>query len=432
MLSFTPRTSGALLGCFTCALLLALQQGASAAVFAARAQWTPSLDDESVTGYRVYVRPVGGTYGAPLDAGKPAPAANGTLALTVNDLDVGTDHVFVVTAYTASGLESMFSNETALGYAAVAPFVDSDGDGLSDAAEDRNLNRLLDPGETSRYDPDTDGDGVTDDRDACQGSAPGAAADTTGCTCGQLVCGDDDFCTTKSCDATGHCVLESNTNPCSDDGNPCTLDVCAGGGCTHPLHPDGTACTTPCTTAGQCSAGTCVVDAAEVTAGADLGLTVRRLVLRPAARGSTRLAVRGWLDSAVPIEPDRDGVTIEVDDGAGNALYATTVPPEAFTARTDRTRFVYAAGALRPTPYAGLRSLTVNTAGAYTKLLAVAVLPASTTTSWLPQRHSKPAPKASSALPGSQKTTLSLTIRSGTRCATDPMTCSGSTGKRCR
>jgi 3',5'-cyclic AMP phosphodiesterase CpdA len=39
---------------------------------------------------------------------------------------------------------------------------DSDGDRLLDAQEDVNLNNIVDPGETDRLNPDTDGDGIND------------------------------------------------------------------------------------------------------------------------------------------------------------------------------------------------------------------------------------------------------------------------------
>ena len=42
------------------------------------------------------------------------------------------------------------------------PGIDSDGDGLLDVVEDRNLNCLVDPGETDPFNSDTDGDGLTD------------------------------------------------------------------------------------------------------------------------------------------------------------------------------------------------------------------------------------------------------------------------------
>lgn len=49
---------------------------------------------------------------------------------------------------------------------------DLDGDGLSDIAEDRNLNGILEPGESDPELPDTDGDGTTDGDEALAGTDP--------------------------------------------------------------------------------------------------------------------------------------------------------------------------------------------------------------------------------------------------------------------
>ena len=67
--------------------------------------------------------------------------AGGMLSSLVEDLNVRGDYVFGVTALAAGGTESDLSNEMMLGYAQVAGFVDSDGDGLSDAAEDYSWRR---------------------------------------------------------------------------------------------------------------------------------------------------------------------------------------------------------------------------------------------------------------------------------------------------
>ena len=116
-----------------------------AATYSANVRWQPS-SDPTVAGYRVYERTASGSYGAPQQAGMPTPAADGTMSVAASSLAVRTDYVFAVTAYTASGTESGLSNEMPTGYAQVAPLMDSDGDGLTDAAEDVNLNRIVDPG----------------------------------------------------------------------------------------------------------------------------------------------------------------------------------------------------------------------------------------------------------------------------------------------
>src|SRR5262249_50760500 len=49
---------------------------------------------------------------------------------------------------------------------------DSDGDGLKDAAEDRDLDMVVDPGETDRLRADTDGDGINDGQEVANGTNP--------------------------------------------------------------------------------------------------------------------------------------------------------------------------------------------------------------------------------------------------------------------
>jgi hypothetical protein len=55
------------------------------------------------------------------------------------------------------------------------------------------------------------------------------------------------------------CVFTPRTGSCTDDGNQCTNDVCAGGLCTHPNRADGVACEDGafCTVNDTCQGGTC-------------------------------------------------------------------------------------------------------------------------------------------------------------------------------
>ena len=152
----------------------------SESTYAARVRWQPS-GGSGVVGYRLYVRTADSSYGQGEDVGLPSPEAGGMLSSLVEDLNVRGDYLFGVTALAAEGTESDLSNEMMLGYAQVAGFVDSDGDGLSDAAEDVNLNRVVDPGETDPENPDTDGDGILDGSDRCQGTSFGNAVDELGC-----------------------------------------------------------------------------------------------------------------------------------------------------------------------------------------------------------------------------------------------------------
>jgi hypothetical protein len=159
--------------------------------YAVRVRWEPS-PSEGVAGYRVAVQARTGGSLPVLDAGLPPPAADGSLAAQVSGLDGRTDYDVTVTAYTSAGLESVPSNAIAIGYAQVAANIDTDGDGLSDATEDPNLNRVVDPGETSALSADTDGDGVGDASDLCQGTPAGTSVDASGCPCTQATCGTGD------------------------------------------------------------------------------------------------------------------------------------------------------------------------------------------------------------------------------------------------
>ena len=274
---------------FTC-VLVTIPGATLAATYSARVRWQPS-GDPAVAGYRVYQRTASGSYGAPQPAGMPTPAPDGTMSFVVSGLDVRTDYVFAVTDFMASGTESGLSNEMPIGYAQVAPSVDSDGDGLKDATEDVNLNRIVDPGETDPNNPDTDGDGVLDGLDRCQATAPGAAVNSSGCSCAQitcnngnacdgvetcaagvcqpgtpLTCDDGNPCSTDGCSPSGGCIhgailgcTRCTTAAQCDDGNACTIDTCGGGSCQHSAAPNGTACGDGnfCNGAETCQAGSC-------------------------------------------------------------------------------------------------------------------------------------------------------------------------------
>ncbi|MBI3804674.1 MAG: fibronectin type III domain-containing protein [Nitrospirae bacterium] len=74
-------------------------------LFAAEAilAWDPS-PDTTVAGYKVYVGAASQNYGAPIDVGN-------VTTWTMSGLTTGSSYSFAVTAYDASGNESLFSNE---------------------------------------------------------------------------------------------------------------------------------------------------------------------------------------------------------------------------------------------------------------------------------------------------------------------------------
>jgi hypothetical protein len=90
---------------------IVLTAAAEAAPRSALVRWQPR---SGVAGYRVYVRPLGGSFASGIEAGLPPAATDGTLAFTVGGLDTATSYSFAVTDYLASGLESALSNELTL------------------------------------------------------------------------------------------------------------------------------------------------------------------------------------------------------------------------------------------------------------------------------------------------------------------------------
>ena len=63
---------------------------------------------------------------------------------------------------------------------------------------------------------------------------------------------DGNPCTDNICQ-DGKCISVPNTAACADDGNTCTADICANGTCTHPPLQNGTPCPE-----GACCGGKCV------------------------------------------------------------------------------------------------------------------------------------------------------------------------------
>jgi hypothetical protein len=72
---------------------------------------------------------------------------------------------------------------------------------------------------------------VCNDGNACTADS---CNPTTGCQYSPVDCSDGNECTVDSCSPTTGCVHTNSTGSCTDDGNPCTSDVCGGGVCTHP------------------------------------------------------------------------------------------------------------------------------------------------------------------------------------------------------
>jgi hypothetical protein len=151
----------------------------AASAYSVKVRWGASADP-AIAGYHLYVRDSDGAYGAPRTV-EPILDDDGGLTAVLSDLDLERTYVFALSAFAADGLESPRSNERTIGYAEAAAVVDSDGDGLTDAEEDVNLNGIRDPGETDRLVADTDGDGVPDGIERDRGTDP-LVPDVGACT----------------------------------------------------------------------------------------------------------------------------------------------------------------------------------------------------------------------------------------------------------
>jgi hypothetical protein len=247
----------------------------AALAYRARVRWQP-VSGTTVASYRVWLRTPPSTTASVREAGLPAAATDGTMTFLLDGLDLRTEYVVSVSAKRPDGSETPRSNEVSTGYGQAAAVVDSDGDGLTDAAEDVNLNGRVDPGESDPLRADSDGDGVRDAQDDCQNTPAGAVRSARGCACGQLSC---------------------------RDGNPCTVDGCSAGVCTQ----------------GSGSAGE--------------PLSTSSLALRPASKGRSSLR----LTASFPADIDASGgLTLEFLRDDEYVFYGVTLAAGDLSGSGDR------------------------------------------------------------------------------------------------
>jgi hypothetical protein len=176
-----PRASAALFVALWLGTIVPIVFGSAteASAYDAKVSWRPVAN---AAGYRVYVGYDGDLKGTPRDVGKPATDASGYVRAVVTGLPVGPTANFTVAAYTSTGTLSPVSSRLSLAYAVVARVVDTDGDGLLDSEEDKDLDRVKDSTETSTTIADTDGDGVLDGLEVSLGSNPLLASSVPACT----------------------------------------------------------------------------------------------------------------------------------------------------------------------------------------------------------------------------------------------------------
>ena len=85
--------------------------GAPAAAFDAQVAWTPV---GSAAGYQLYIRQLGQSYGSGINVGLLQADPDGAVRYVTTGLPLGVTNFFAVTAYDASGRESVLSNELSL------------------------------------------------------------------------------------------------------------------------------------------------------------------------------------------------------------------------------------------------------------------------------------------------------------------------------
>lgn len=151
-----------------------------ARAYSVELQWTAV---PGAAGYNIYIRYGSAEFGEPRDLGSLA-ITDGLVSTVVNDIPMGPTVYFAVSSYDGAGNESPRSNELSIDYATAAAVVDSDGDGLTDAAEDVDLDQVVDPGETDPNNADSDGDGFSDGAEISAGTDPTDPASNANGVCG--------------------------------------------------------------------------------------------------------------------------------------------------------------------------------------------------------------------------------------------------------
>ncbi len=127
-------------------------------------------------------------------------------------------------------------------------------------------------------------------------------------------CGECQVCNT----ASNSCNPAPNGQGCSDDGNPCTIDQCSGGGCAHPDAANGTSCP-----GGKCQGGSCVEPAkAEQLAGS--------------LKSPKAIAVDGQFVYFVE-DDNEDGTVGKVPKTGGSVTTLATKLPEPTAIEVDNT-----------------------------------------------------------------------------------------------
>lgn len=303
--------------------LLMVALAARAEAGGARIRWGASTDPR-VTGYHVYVRHAGAAYGAALDAGRPAPAADGSIAYVVNGLTAGQPYYFAVTAYTATALESGLSQEAALG-----------------STNPCAIDRCTTP---TSCDIRLAADGSTcDDGLFCNGIAV-----CQGGVCKNGVapsCSDGVACTADHCDdVLARCMHVAQPGCCQTDADCRDTDACTSG--------ERCVAGTCVSVAAICPASVCAAAFCDPQSGCGLMptpdgvsceefcdvLEPKRFVLRNDVTAAI-FNLRATFRTNGVIDPTYTGLTFDVADATGAVVYHAAVPAARIMAKPDHTVF---------------------------------------------------------------------------------------------
>jgi hypothetical protein len=260
-----------------------------------RVRWRPPQDPRIAT-YNVYSRTNGAAYGAPLSAGLPTVAGDGTMAFVATGFTAGVQYRFAVTGMTSDGVESRLSNE--IGPCAAAADCNDDNPCTTDTCVSGLCSHAFLPDGTS-----------CDDADVCNGA---------------------EQCLAGICRA-------SPPLDC-DDGDGCTADVCSlTAGCAHVEIPGCASC----------------------TAGIHATLEGKRVGLFKSVYG-IKMVMTGLLDPDTRVDPMRTGLTIEIVDATGLSLFRSVVPPSKLEANAAGKGGYHLIRNLSPDAVGGLGQLRLH------------------------------------------------------------------------
>lgn len=275
------------------ALLSVLVAPRIAHAASARVRWMPpSTNVSSVTGYKVYARNAGATYGAAaLWTGNPSPAADGTLSTVVTYTPAASGINYFAVVAVRNAEESALSEERYLGTPNPCQF-----------------------------------DSCTTKTSCTFGTWP----DGTSCDDG-VFCNGPEVCRAGVCDT-------SATRNCSD-AVACTVDACdeAADKCTH-TGPAG--CCVACDSSDPCLADACA--AGDCSAPAGIPMEFSRVKLLERTSG-VKLVAKGRFTLEAPVDPSITGAVIEMHTADGALVYSATIPSYLIRTGASTGRYRYAA-----------------------------------------------------------------------------------------